>query len=420
MTEMTGSSEEPSALIIPISETQAVVLDARDDGQDLTPAGQKLTASEVSRLANAMKSASDAYITAKRATGHLVEIDPQTRALLKTGTLITESGGWTQANVRNSAGHVVRIMRVRPASGVALLNPAAAVLGSVAAQAQTAEMAQDIQDILSRITQLQQSFANDRHGQVMAVVNEISHHVLIAREHGETEISDAAISTLRLKASHLFEANLLDLKSAVQAMTSTKRRLPSGARKDLSEESIVNVQTSLDHAALLFASSAQLYALETSRLLAQGKPQVARTHLDELAEWRDQATVQLQQQLDALADLDQRTRALAKPFWRRALLLPSSVPSAAAGIGTAARALPIAAGRVLPVASAVGMVAGTAHAGRELLAQRTVDRHLDVLGTATEHSSDSMQNVFAIISALDESTRAIASESSSSDSPASD
>lgn len=417
---MTNSSEKPTSIIIPISETQAIVLESGMDDVTPTAVGQKLTTSEVSRLASALKATSDAYIVAKQATGHLVELDPLSREMLQTAKTITESGGWMQANLRNSANHFTRVMRIRPVTGVALLNPAAAVLGSVAAQAQAAEMAQDIKAILGRVTQLQRSFANDRHGQVISVVNEIGHHVRIAREHSETEVGDAAIAGLRLKASHLLEASLQDLSDGVREMTSTKRRLPSGARKDLDDESLHRVQTAMDHGTLLFASSAQLYALETSRLLSQGRSQVARTHLDELAEWRDQTGCRLQEQLDALAAFDERTRSLSKPFWRRALLVPSAAPGAAAGIMPAARTFPLIASRALPALSAIGAVAGTAHAGREHYAQRAVTRHLDILDTAGERSSVSMQNVLNSISALDASTRAITSEGTSSGPSASD
>lgn len=411
-----SSPIDPEAVIIPISETQAVILESHDTGAVAPSAsGQRLTVTEVSRLATALHSASDAYITAQKAAGRLVEIDPQTRALIKqAATTVTDEGDWIQGTVRNAQGQIIRIMRVRPASGAALLSPATAALGSVAAQAQTADMAKDIKQILAVVGQLQEAAANDRHGHVKSIVNEVAHHVRITREHGDTEISDAAIATLRLQANQLHEANIRDLRDAVGQLEKKKRKLPTGAQKDLKDNQVQPVQVCLQHASLLYSSSAQLYALETARLLAQGKPQVAKTHLAELIEWRDQVATQLQKQMDRLSALDQHTRGLSKPAWRRMLFVPAGAPGGA-GVGV------VAAGRFAPAVAGVGaralmagpMLAATAvggvHAFRQNRAEGNVAGQLDKLVDSVDQSADIVQQVIDASSALHASTRSIVS-----------
>lgn len=418
MSAIEGSPHQPETVIIPISDTQAVVLDSHDTGEVAShTSAQRLTVTEVSRLATALQSASEAYITAQKAVGRLVEIDPQTLEMMKhAARTVTEQGGWTQGTVRNARGQIVRIMRVRPVSGATLLNPAAAALGAVAAQAQTADMAKDVKEILAKVGQLQEFTANDRHGHVQSVVNEVAHHVRIAREHGDTEISDAAIANLRLKANQLHESNIRDLRSAISQLDSKNRRLPTGAKKDLTDQNVDRVRVCLQHAALLYSSSAQLYALETSRLLANGKPQVADTHLDELVEWRDHVAVQLQEQLDRLGALDQHVRGLTKPAWRRLLFVPAGAPgSAGVGIATAGRLAPAVAGVGARALMAGPMLAATAaggvHAFRQHRAEGSVAEQLERLVESVDQSADIMQQVVDASTSLEASTRSIVASS---------
>lgn len=106
------------------------------------------------------------FIEAQHLTGGLVEVDQASRAMWSTAKVVTEEGGWTQATLRNDLGQVVRLMRIRPATGVATMTHGAAILGAVAAQAQTAEMARKIEAIWQGVDDLYKHLQSDQIGAV--------------------------------------------------------------------------------------------------------------------------------------------------------------------------------------------------------------------------------------------------------------
>ncbi|ASW55761.1 hypothetical protein CIK06_18650 [Plantactinospora sp. KBS50] len=132
-------------IILSLTDDRAIMIDA-PSGTTRSRWGRRVadfTTEELASLLRTLDPAMKSFIESRRLTGGLVELDHISRAMWSTAELITEEGGWIQATLR-SRGQVARLMRIRPATGVAAATGGAAILGGIATQAQAAEMARHI------------------------------------------------------------------------------------------------------------------------------------------------------------------------------------------------------------------------------------------------------------------------------------
>lgn len=409
-----------SGVIIPISKTQGILLESGRVAVSKWKVKRKqgLTAHEVSRIAKSLEQGLQAVIESKKMTGRLVELDPTSAALLKTARKTKEAGGWIQTTLRTDRGTYLRVMRIRPSTAVGMINPAAAVLGAVASQAQTAELARDIKDTLDRVKSLQEHVANERHGDVRGLVQEISLQVAVARAHGADEIAESAITGCRLSAHQLLATTLKDLESGVAHLDARDSKRPSKARAHLTTNHAKDVEVALDDASLLLAACEQLYALEVARLFALGKHAVAQTTLDLMVEARDQAATRINTQLEILKEISDHTHGLEKAFWRRTLGVPTTAGGATIGAtavtaGFAASRTGVLLAAQVPLriagspAAVAGLAIGGAWATREKFAENNNREVLAVLESSTRSTETTVGEVLRASGQLQELTKAL-------------
>lgn len=414
------NDEDFRGVIIPVSETQGLLLESGRVAVSQWKIKRKssLTAHEVRRIAATLDQGMQAVIESKKMTGRLVELDAKSAALLKTARTTKEAGGWIQATLRNNRGEYLRVMRIRPSTAVSLMSPASAALGVVASQAQTAELARDIKDTLDRVKSLQEHVANERHGEVRGLVQEIGIHVAVARSHGAEEIAESAITGCRLKVHQLLATTLRDLESGVTHLDASDSKRPSKARALLTSEHASDVEAALENAGILFAACEQLYALEVARLFALGKPAVAQTTLELMVSARDHSAHRINSQLERLERISGHTRGLEKAFWRRALMVPTTASGTTAGAAVATtqfaatRAGAIVAAQMPlrvagSVVSAAALTVGGAWATREWFAESGNREILAVLESAAQAAEATVGEALRSADQLHELTKAL-------------
>ena len=101
-----------------------------------------------------------------RLAGRLVELDPQSVALVRSARQAIEPGGWVQGNLRNN-GKYARVARFRPATALDVATGIANIVGTVAAQAQLAAIHRDVVRTLHEV----QNVSAFQHAELVAAIH---------------------------------------------------------------------------------------------------------------------------------------------------------------------------------------------------------------------------------------------------------
>jgi hypothetical protein len=131
--------------LLPVGDRHAIALtwSAEVDLSRLGKAGPLLPPGALARVAAAAGVVAEGATLPARLVGRLVELDPQSVALVRSGRQAVEAGGWVQGNLRNN-GKYARVARFRPATALDVATGVANIVGTVAAQAQLAAIHRDV------------------------------------------------------------------------------------------------------------------------------------------------------------------------------------------------------------------------------------------------------------------------------------
>lgn len=329
--------DESEEIVVFVAEDRAVVIEAPSETKR-SRWGRwvaDLTSGEWAALVRTLDPAVRSFIESQRLTAHLVELDQTSREVMKVGKVITEGGGWIQSSIRNDRGRVTRLMRIRPATGVAAMSGGAAVLGAIAAQAQTAEMARDIKAIRQSLDKIHEHLQTDQTGAVENAVEQVEDLVARLRAHGKRGVKASDFSVTRNSLGDARHKCLHHLQDAVTRLENAEQRSPRKAEKSLSKAAVEEAMLYLDLMAKCYAATVQFGLAEIAFEYHKKRPDVART----LAERITHSTAELRAEIEdvhgRLGQLDESIRAQFRPASKN-VRLPSS--AAGAVIATTASA----------------------------------------------------------------------------------
>ncbi|MFE7092955.1 hypothetical protein [Streptomyces erythrochromogenes] len=257
-------------------------------------------------------------------TGHLVEIDPVSRKMMEMGRLIIEEGGWIQSSIRNERGQVARLLRVRGATALSALSGGAAVLGAIAAQAQAAEMAQDIKAIRRRVEEISQHLRSDQVGAVENAVKQVEDLVAYLRAHGESGVTESDFSVAKNSLGQVTRAGLHHLQDAVTQLEKAGKGPLRQARKGLGAEPMDKVLLNLALTAQCYVATVQFGLAEIAFDYHQGKPDVAQTRSARITTSVLELRGEIEDIHDRLGRLDEDVRARFRSSKRMDLLSSAS------------------------------------------------------------------------------------------------
>jgi hypothetical protein len=402
--------DESEEIVVHVAEDRAVVIDA-PSGMKRSRWGRRvadLTSSEWATLLRTLDPATRSFIESQRLTSHLVELDQTSRKMMRAAKVITEEGGWIQSTIRNDRGQAARLMRIRPATGVAAMSGGAAILGAIAAQAQTAEMARDIKAIRQRMDELYEHLQSDQISAVENAVEQVEELVARLRAHGKRGVKASDFSVIRNSLGDARRKCLNHLKDAVTRLENAKQGSPRKAEKSLSKEAVEEAMLYLDLLAKCYAATVQLGLAQIAFEYHKKKPDVART----LAERITKSTAELRAEIEdvhgRLGQLDESIRSQFRPASKKSKNV--NLPSAASGIiattvSAAAKELAgksVSLGRLrgtsisLPVNSAaVGagvlfLGIGGVYAEAQSRAKKKLDERMGQLAGASDRSSQTI------------------------------
>ncbi|MFB7753991.1 hypothetical protein ACFC18_31015 [Streptomyces sp. NPDC056121] len=321
--------DESEEIVVCVAEDRAVVFGAPSETKR-SRWGRwvaDLTSGEWAALLRTLEPAVRSFIESQRLTAHLVELDQTSREVMKVGKVITEAGGWIQSSIRNDRGQVTRLMRIRPATGVAAMSGGAAILGAIAAQAQTAEMARDIKAIRQGLDEIREHLQTDQTSAVENAVEQVEDLVARLRAHGERGVEASDFSVTRNSLGDARHKCLRHLQDAVTRLENAEQRSPRKAEKSLSKEAVEEAVLYLDLMAKCYAATVQFGLAEIAFEYHKEKPDVART----LGERITQSTVELRAEIEEvhgrLGQFDESVRAQLRPASKN-VDSPSSVADA--------------------------------------------------------------------------------------------
>lgn len=397
--------DQPEEIVVLVAQDRAVVIGAPSETKR-SRWGRwvvDLTSGEWAALVRTLDPAVRSFIESQRLTAHLVELDQTSREVMKVGKLITEGDGWIQSAIRNDRGQVARLMRIRPATGLAAMSGGAAVLGAIAAQAQTAEMARDIKAIRQRLDEVYEHLQTEQTGAVENVVEQVEDLVARLRAHGEHGVESSDFSVTRNSLGDARHKCLRHLQDAVTRLENAERRSPRKAAKSLSKESVEEVRLYLDLMARCYAATVKFGLAEIAFEYHRRKPDVART----LAERTTTATAELRAEIEdihgRLGRLDESIRAQIRPAPKNAHTSSSAADSvitatvSATAKGLAGKSVTLGRLRGTPIslpAAAIAVGAGgvllLADAASQSRAVKKVDERLGQLAEASGRSSQTL------------------------------
>lgn len=323
---------EPDEIVIRVTDDRAMVF-ANIDGTTVSRWGRwltKHTASELSSLLQTLDPVSRAVIESKRLTGALVELHSADREMFKSGfKAISEEGGWLQANFRDH-GQVTRLMRIRPATGVAVITSGAMILAGVAAQAQAAEMAGDIKAIGQRVDQLYKHLQDDQIGGVEHAVAQVEDLVALIRAHGQDGVSESDVSVVRNALGDAGRKCMQHLKTAVENLETSNQVSTREAEQILSDRAVEEVLLYLELVRRLELATVQFGLAQIAFDCHRGKSHVAKTRAKQITTSVDKYRHEIDDVCGRLGLLDQSVRAQFLPWWQHA---SREIP-ASAGLGT--------------------------------------------------------------------------------------
>lgn len=369
---------EPDEIVVRVTDDCAIVFATPNEtkhslwGRWLA----KPTTSELKSLLQTLDPVARAVIEAKRLTGAVVELHPADREMFKSGfKAISEEGGWLQANFRDH-GQVARLMRIRPATGVAVMPGGALALAAIAAQAQAAEMARDIKAIGQRVDQLYEHLQDDQIGAVEHAVEQVEELVGLLRAHGKDGVSESDVSVVRNALGDASSKCMQHLKTAVKNLENANQGSTRQAEQILSEGALEEVMLYLDLVGRLDVATVQFGLAQIAFDCHAGKPHVANTRAEQITRSIDKFRHEIEDVCVRLAQLDQGVRAQFLPWWKRAGKEIAASAVAGAGGGAVLAVAPAAAeavkdgggggasnndeGTKIGAAAAVGAVVGLA------------------------------------------------------------
>jgi hypothetical protein len=401
---------EPDQIVVRITDDRAVVFATQNEatyarwGRRLA----KTTTSEMQSLLQKMDPVARAVIETKRLTGALVELHPEDREMFKRGfKAISEEGGWLQANFRDR-GQVARLMRVRPATGVAVMSGGALVLAAVAAQAQAAEMTQNIKAIGQQVDLISKHQKDDQIAAVEHAVEQVEDLVDLLRAHGKDGVTESDISVARDTLGDARRKCMRHLKTAMQ--TDQIRGSVRQAEQVLSMDAVEDVMLYLHLAGRLDSATVQFGYAQVAFDCHGQKPDVAATRAAQVTRTIDRFRGEIEDVLERLGRLDEGIRAQFLPLWKHAgkeigakvglgtvagagsgaalaatVAIKDSVDGAEGGGDDAsAEGPPIA--KFAVYGAVAGFVWGTRDTVREVRARKPLEERLGQLATASSRS----------------------------------
>lgn len=343
---------EPDEIVVRVTDDRAIVF-AATDGTGHSRWGRWLAepgAGELTSFLRSLDPVARAVIEAKRLTGALVELHPTDREMFKSGfKAIGEEGGWLQANFR-ARGQVARLMRIRPAAGVAVVSGGALSLAAVAAQAQAAELSRDIRAIGQRVEQLYKDLQDDQIGAVENAVRQVEDLVGLLRTHGADGVSESDVSVVRYALGDASRKCMQRLKTAVGNLESaTGQGSAVEAEKVLSPGAVKGVMLYLDLVERLEMATVEFGFAQVAFDCHSGKPHVAATRAGQVTRSTDEFRREIEDVCGRLAQLDESVRAQFLPWWRLAgkeIVASAGLAVAGAGGGAVLAIAPAAADAV--------------------------------------------------------------------------
>ena len=398
-------SDESEEIVVRVAEDRAVVIGAPSE-MKRSRWGRwvaDLTSGEWAALVRTLDPAVRSFIESQRLTAGLVELDQTSREVMRAGNVITEGGGWIQSAIRNDRGRVTRLMRVRPATGVAVMSGGVAVLGAIAAQAQTAEMARDLKAIRQGMDEIHEHLRTDQTAAAENAVEQVEDLVARLRAHGDRGVEASDFSVTRNSLGDAKHKCLRHLQDAVTRLENAEQKSPRKAEKSLSTEAVEEAILYLDLMAKCYAATVQFGLAEIAFEYHKKKPDVAWT----LAERITQSTAELRAEIEdvhgRLGRLDESIRALFRAASKN-VSLPSSAVDTVIAATTSAAAKTLAGksvtlGRLrgtsisLPATSIAVVGAGALLLGDAVAQSRVVKKLDERLGQLAEASGRSSQTL---------------------------
>lgn len=391
---------EPNEIVVHVTDDRAIVFAVATEMQHAHWGRllAKLNAQELKSLLQKLDPAARAVIETKRLTSALVELHPTDREMFKSGfKAISEEGGWLQANFRDH-GQVARLMRIRPAAGVAVMSGGALTLAAVAAQAQAAELARDIKAIGQRVDQLYRHLQDDQVGAVEHAIAQVEDLVGMLRARGNDGVSESDVSVIRHALGDARHKCMQHLKGAVEKLEDPNEGSLRQAEQVLGKDAVEDVLLYLDLVGRLDAATVQFGLAQVAFDCYAGKPEVAQTRAEQITRRIDALRRETEDQCGRLGQLDESVRGQFLPWWKRA----GKEIAASAGIGTVAVAgrgvvqavAPAAAdavkGSKIRAAAAVGFAGGiiwrAMNTVQEVRARKPLEQRLAQLAEASSRS----------------------------------
>ncbi|MEH0513410.1 hypothetical protein QBC31_22310 [Streptomyces sp. B21-079] len=295
-----------------------------------------LTSSEWAALLRTLDTATRSFIESQRLTGCLVELDRTSRKMMRAGKVITEEGGWIQSTIRSDRGRVTRLMRIRPTTGVAAVSGGTAILGAIAAQAQTAEMARDIKAIRQRLDEISEHLDSNQIGAVENAVEQIEDLVAGLRAHGKRGVDASDFSVIKNSLGDARRKCLHHLQDAVARLENAKQKSPRQAEKSLSKGAVDEAVLYLGLLAKCYAATVQFGLAEIAFEYHRNKPDVARTLADRITKSIAELRAEIEDVHGRLGRLDESIRAPYRPSPKSVNLLSSTADAVVATTASAA------------------------------------------------------------------------------------
>ncbi len=328
---------EPDELIVRVTDDCAVVF-GPSGGEHLSRWGRLIalpTAYELKSLLRNLDPVARAVIEAKRLTGALVELHPADREMFVRGfKAIQEEGGWLQANFRDH-GRVTRLMRIRPATGLAVLSGGAFALAAIAAQAQAAEMARAIKAIAQQVGEIHEHLQDDQVGEVESVAEQVARLVGLLRTHGKKGTTNADIAVVRQALGDARHRCLQHLKRAVRKLEHVSQLSAHEVEQMLTQRVVDEVTLYLNLAGRLDVVSVQFGLAEVAYDFHRAKPEVAKTRAEQVAKSAHAHRQEIEEVCRRLNRLDKQLRAESLPSWGRAAAAIARTASVGAAMGAA-------------------------------------------------------------------------------------
>lgn len=328
---------DPDEFILRVTDDRAIVF-ACPSPEQKSHWGRFIaipTVAELNSLLVSLDPVARSVIEAKRLTGALVELHPADREMFATGfRAISEEGGWLQANFRNH-GRVARLMRIRPATGVAMFSGGGLALAAIAAQAQAAEMTRSIKEIGLRVNALMEHLQDDQVGAAENAIEQVESLVEMLRAHGEDGVTEADIAVVRSALGDAIHKALQHLKRAVENLESMAQPPTREVEQVLSQQVVDDVVLYLNLSGRLQVTGVQFGLAQVAYEYHTGKPEVAKTRAERVRKSVDAHREEIEGVCGRLTRLHARLRAGSLPSWERAAkeIAISAGQGAAVGAG---------------------------------------------------------------------------------------